>query len=443
MTGRQHAGGDPSLHGRRQPEQADRVADLRAGAPDPAWPALRACSRSRRAAAGTRPPLPARSAGCGAGSPAARRGAGRRPTVSRMIAGMRSRPGLLHGPPAPLAHDELESRLPIGTGLAGRAARRSAAARRSLAPSATSSASASSSKTCRGWRGFGDDRRRPGARRTERRAPGTRPSSGVVSREPDRWRRFHGQPRRRLPFTGNVAGRGFTGHTVAGLGGLECRGRAAVRRTAERRDGLPALAVAADPRCGPLGCCAGLRRLGRVRAVLGTGLGLAGRVVLALGEEDVDGSIRPAVAGFPSPDGISAPRPRPRPRRFSLIGSPSSGYPAGPGVVRLQYLFGKFPGRLEVRERAARRRVVRHDRLPVAGASEIRTERGTVVLSTSAGKCARTSSATWAKARAAVVHGEQDRGDVRVGIEVPLDQLDVAQQLARAPPARSTRTGSG
>ena len=49
------------------------------------------------------------------------------------------------------------------------------------------------------------------------------------------------------------------------------------------------------------------------------------------------------------------------------------------------------------------------------------------------GKCSRTSSTTWLReVGAAVVHRQQDRRDRELRVEVPLDQLDVVEQLAEA-----------
>ena len=106
MTGRQHAGGHPALHRRGQPQQPDGVGDLRPRAADPIARAPRACTRSRRAAARTRQPPPADSAGS---MQVLEQGI----TQHRVVAGFPDdcrdvgQSGRLGGTPPPFAHHQL------------------------------------------------------------------------------------------------------------------------------------------------------------------------------------------------------------------------------------------------------------------------------------------------------------------------------------------------
>ena len=70
---------------------------------------------------------------------------------------------------------------------------------------------------------------------------------------------------------------------------------------------------------------------------------------------------------------------------------------------------------------------------PKRGASDTRTERGTVMSSVSSGKWPRTSAGDVAReVRPPVVHREDDRRDVDRGVEVLLDHLDGADELRQA-----------
>ena len=68
---------------------------------------------------------------------------------------------------------------------------------------------------------------------------------------------------------------------------------------------------------------------------------------------------------------------------------------------------------------------------PWLGASEIRTERGMVVLSTSSSKWPDLVGDLGGEPGPPVVHGQQDGGDDQAWIQVALDQLDVPSSWLR------------
>ena len=70
---------------------------------------------------------------------------------------------------------------------------------------------------------------------------------------------------------------------------------------------------------------------------------------------------------------------------------------------------------------------------PNDGASDSRTERGTIVRSTLSPKCSRTSlDDLIGELGPGVVHHAHDRADLQRRVEVAPHEVDVAQQLAEA-----------
>lgn len=112
---------------------------------------------------------------------------------------------------------------------------------------------------------------------------------------------------------------------------------------------------------------------------------------------------------------------------------PSRSSPRTAAFALVQNLFGQLPSRLQVGERTAGSRVVRHHRLPVAGrlGDPHRTRHrrpeylGGEVCPNLVGNLRR-------QAGTPVVHREQNRRDVQLRVEVALDQVHVAQQLGQA-----------
>ena len=129
------------------------------------------------------------------------------------------------------------------------------------------------------------------------------------------------------------------------------------------------------------------------------------------------------------PVGISAASPRPRPPLRCGTIARHRGYRLGPRRATAPAV-GDLPRRVEVAHRPARARVVGEHRLAVARRlGDLHAARDHGAQHRVAEVAADLVGDLVGELRAAVVHGQQDRRDVQVGVEVRPHEVDVRQQL--------------